>query len=153
VIPDQAIALDAADLRLVDREPVHQLPLVIALVVDPSPRDSTPQDLPTEGGVLGAGAGQGAHEAAAVLMEIGHVLGGGQLAVGHVEEVAAAGQLAEQVPGGAVRTVVGGVAALDAELHGHGAVAGDREDIEELLEVGAMVLVVPPGDGEPLPAP
>ena len=65
----------------------------------------------------------------------------------------AARQLAEQIPGVAVRAVVGGVAALDAELHRHGAVARDREDVEELLEVGAMVLVVAPGDGQPQPAP
>ena len=84
-------------------------------------------------------------------MEVGHVLGGGQLAVGDVEEVAAAGQLAEQLPGRPVRAVVGGVAALDPELHRHGAVAGDREDVEQLLEVGAVVLVVPPGDGQPEP--
>ena len=88
-----------------------------------------------------------------MLMDVGHVLGGGQLAVGDVEEVAAAGQLAEQVPGGAVGAVVGGVAALDAELHRHGAVARDGEDVEQLLEVGAVVLVVAPGDGQPQPAP
>ena len=115
--------------------------------MDPSPRHATVADGRTEGGILGAGAGQDAYESAAMAMDVGHVVGRGQLAVGDVEEVAAAGQLAEQIPGGAVRAVVGGVAALDAELHRHGAVAGDGEDIQELLEVGAMVLVVPPGDG------
>ena len=88
-----------------------------------------------------------------MLMDVGHVLGGGQLAVGDVEEVAPAGQLAEQVPGVAVGAVVGGVAALDPELHRHGAVAGDGEDVEQLLEVGAVVLVVAPGDGQPEPSP
>src|SRR5207249_2093315 len=39
VIPDEAISFDASDLRLVDREAVHQLPLVIVLVVNPSPLD------------------------------------------------------------------------------------------------------------------
>ena len=136
-----------------DREPVDQLPFVVALVVDLSPVDLAREDLGAEGGVLAAGAGQDAEEPAAVPMDVGHVLGGGQLAVGDVEEVAPAGQLAEEVPGVAVRAVVGGVAALDAELHRHGAVAGDREDVEQLLEVGAMVLVVAPGDGQPQPAP
>src|SRR3974377_1804305 len=64
------------------------------------------------------------------------------------EEVAAAGELAEQLPGALMGAVVGGVAALDAELHGHGAVAGDGEDVEQLLEVGAVVLVVAVGDGQ-----
>ncbi len=43
--------------------------------------------------------------------------------------------------------IVGDVAALDPELDRHGAVAGDGEDEEQLLEVGAMILVMPPGDG------
>ena len=40
-----------------------------------------------------------------------------------VEEVAAAGQLAEDLPGVDMGAVVGGVAAVDPEVHGHGAVA------------------------------
>jgi hypothetical protein len=36
---------------------------------------------------------------------------------------------------------------VDAELQRHGAVAGHGEDVEELLEVGAMVLVVAVRDG------
>ena len=153
VIPDQPVPLGAGRLRLVDREPVDQLPVVVVLVVDPRQWTRPAQDLGAEGGVLAAGAGQDAQEPAAVLMDVGHVLGGGELAVGDVEEVAAAGQLAEEVPGVAVRAVVGGVAALDPELHRHGAVAGDREDVKQLLEVGAMVLVVAPGDGQAEPAP
>ncbi len=82
-------------------------------------------------------------------MDIGHIFGGGQLAVGHVKEIVAASQLAEQIPGGAVRAVVGSVATLDSELNGHGTVTRHGEDIEELLEVGAMVLVMSPGDGQP----
>src|SRR5262249_36552609 len=70
-------------------------------------------------------------EPAAVLVEVGHVLGGRQLAVGDVEEVAAAGQPAEQPPGLAVRAVVGGVAARDPELDRHGAVPADRADVEQ----------------------
>jgi hypothetical protein len=81
-------------------------------------------------------------------MDVGHVLGGGELAVGDVEEVAAAGELAEHLPGTLMGTVVGGVAALDPELHRHGAVACDGEDIKRLLEVRAMVLVVAVGDGQ-----
>jgi hypothetical protein len=82
-----------------------------------------------EGGILATRAGQHAHEPAAVVVEVGHVLGGGQLAVGDAEEVPPPGQLAEQLPGALVRAVVGGVAARDPELHRHGAVAADREDV------------------------
>src|SRR5512135_1213667 len=113
VIPDQAVPLDAGHLRLVDREPVHHIPIVVDLVVDRSPASSAVPHQRAEGRVLGSRAGQHAQEPSAVLVEMGHVLGGGQLAIGHVEEVTPAGQLAEQFPGGAVRAVVGRIAALD----------------------------------------
>jgi hypothetical protein len=38
-------------------------------------------------------------------------------------------------------------------MHRHGTVAADSEDIEQLLEVRAMVLVVAVGDGQPQPPP
>jgi hypothetical protein len=84
-------------------------------------------------------------------MQVGHVLGCGQLAVGDVEEVAAAGELAEQLPAAPVRADVGGVAALDLELHGHGAVPRHGEDVEQLPEVEAVVLVVAVRDGQAEP--
>src|SRR4051812_24195585 len=102
--------------------------------MDVSPAGPTVPHQRAEGGILAPRAGQHAHEPAAAVVEVGHVLGGGQLAVGDVEEVPPPGQLAEQLPGGAVRAVVGGVATLDPELYGHGAVAGDREDVEQLLQ-------------------
>ena len=123
------------------------LPSLVTLFVDrvaSRPPAARPR---AEGGVLAPGAGEHGEEPAAVLVDVGHVLGGGELAVGDVEEVAAPGEFAEEVPGLAVRAVVGGVAACDAEVHGHGAVAGDGEDVQELFQVGAVVLVVAPGDG------
>ena len=83
-----------------------------------------------------------------MLVDVGHVLGGGQLAIRDVEEVVSPGQLAEQIPGGDVGPVIGGVATLDPEVHRHGTVAADGEDVEQLLEVGAVILVVAPGDRE-----
>ena len=73
-------------------------------------------------------------------MDIGHVLGAGQLAVGHVEEIASAGQATEQVPGGAVGLVVDHVAAGDLEIQGDPP-SRHREDVKQLLEVGPMVLL------------
>src|SRR5205807_2158227 len=98
--------------------------------------DLSTHDPHAEGGIFTSGAGKHAEEPAAMLVDVGHVLGGGQLAIRDVEEIASPGQLAKQVPGGAVGAVVGGVAALDPEVHGHGAVATDGEDVEQLLEVG-----------------
>src|SRR5271156_5569290 len=75
------------------------------------------------------------------------ILAAGQLAVGHVEEVSPADQLIEQVPGPDVCTVVNRVAAGAGEIDRHVAVAGDRQDVEQLLEIGAPRLAVSPGDG------
>src|SRR5476649_664672 len=69
--------------------------------------------------------------------DIVHVLDRYQLAVGHVEKVAASGDLAEQVPGGAVGTVVGDIAMGGAVVDRHTAVVGNGEDIEQLFQVGA----------------
>src|SRR5271157_3715658 len=145
VIPDQPITLSRLPRWLADREAVDQLTLVVVLVVDPSPRDLSAYHGGAEGSVLTARSRQYAEEPAAALMQIGHVLGGSQLAVGDVEEVATASQLAEQLPRALVGAVVGGVTTLDTELHRDGAVAGHGEDVEQLLEVGAVVLVVAPG--------
>ena len=45
--------------------------------------------------------------------------------------------------------VVGHIAAGDLEIQRDRAVPGHREDVEQLLEVGPMVLVVTPGDRHP----
>ena len=105
-----------------------------------------------EGRVLAAGLRQHGDEPPAALVQVGHVLGGGQLAVGHVEEVAAAGQFAKQLPGLLVRLVVDRVAAFGAEVDRHAAIVAEREDVEQLLQVRAMVLVVAPGDCQGGPA-
>jgi hypothetical protein len=87
---DQPVAFGALGRRPGDREPVDEVPLVVVLVVEVSPHDPSRHDRRTEGGVLGPVAGEHAEESAAVLMEMGQVLGGGELAVGEIEEVAAA---------------------------------------------------------------
>src|SRR5205085_8746056 len=141
----QAVSFGGGRLRLVDAVTVDQLALAIELVVDLFPAGVALADRLAEGRVLATGAWQDGEEPAAALMDVGHVLGGGELAVGDVEEIAPAGQLGQEVPGGPVRTVVGRVAALDAEVDRHGAIAARGEDVEQVLEVGAMVLVVPVG--------
>jgi len=123
VVPDQPVSLGGGRLRLVDAEPVDQLPIVIDLVVDVSPARQALANRRPVSRVLAAGARQDGEEPAAVLMDVGHVFGSRELAVGNIEEVAAAGQRAEQIPGALVRAVVSGVAALDPELHRYGTVA------------------------------
>jgi len=62
------------------------------------------------------------------------------------EEVRSADELAERVPGVAIGLVVGRVVAFHAEVQRHTAVLADDEDVRQLLEVGAVVLVVTEGD-------
>jgi hypothetical protein len=152
VKPDQTVARGGLGCGRGDRGAIDEDPLVIELVVDRSPRDAAATDRGARGDVRGASPGQDGEGSAAVLGDGGQVLGGGGLAVGDVEEVGAAGETAEEVPGVAVRAVVGGVAALDPEPDGDGAVAGHREEIKEWFEVGSVVLVVTPGDGGSGPA-
>src|SRR5205823_11339566 len=102
VVPDQSVPLGASRLRFVDTEPVDQVAVVIESVVDRSPAGLAIRHRRPKHGVLTTGAGQDGEEPAAVLMEVGHVLGGRQLAVGDVEEIPPAGQLAEQLPGAPV---------------------------------------------------
>ena len=60
--------------------------------------------------VLATSARQHGHEPPAGLVDVAHLLARAQLAVGDVEEVRAAGQRAQLVPGVDVRLVVVGVA-------------------------------------------
>ncbi len=146
VIPDQPITLDRGSRLVAGRVAVKHLAFLVGLFPQPSPGDLALGQPLAKGGVFAAGPRQDGDEAALALVEIGHVFAGGQFAVGHVEKVAAAGQLAQQVPGVAVGLVVGHVAAFGAEVQRHAAVGGDREDEQELLQIGTMVLVVAEGD-------
>ncbi len=104
-----------------------------------------PEPVP-ELGVFLAGAGQHGHESAAVAGDVVHGGPVGELAVGHIQEVGPPDQGPKLVPGGDVGDIVGGVAVLDPERDGHGPVSGDGENAQQLLEVGAVVLVVSVGD-------
>src|SRR5262249_54123669 len=135
-----------------DRKLVEELSVVVAFVVDRPPIDLSADDPRAEGSVFTTGAGKHAEEPPAMLVDVGHVLDGGQLAIRDVEEIAPADQLAKQVPGFWMRAVISGVAALDPEVHRHGPVATDGEDVEQLLEVGAVILVVAVGDRQAKPS-
>ena len=138
-----------------DRQLVHQVSVVIGLPIQPRPghgrrRGAEPL---TEGEVLGPTAGQHGHEPATPGGDVAEILAAGQLAVGHVEEVRAADQVVQQVPGSDVGAVVHHVATVAGEIDRHVAVAGDRQDIEQLLEIGTPGLAVSPGDGVGGPPP
>ena len=146
VIPDQPIAFGGHGRLAAGRKTVEDLSVLVGFIPQ-----GTPGDLPllkplAEGGVFAAGPRQHADEPPALVGDVREVVGAGQLAVGDVKEVLPSGQLAKHFPGLAVRLVVGGVAAGDAEVDGHATVLGHRENVQQLLQVGAVVLVMAEGD-------
>ncbi|OIQ75302.1 hypothetical protein GALL_430300 [mine drainage metagenome] len=109
-------------------------------------------DVASEPGVLLPVAGENRDEtpfAAGDVVQIGPVA---ELAIRHIQEVGAPRQLAEGLPCLDVGGVVVRVPIAQSVVHWHRPVGTDREDPEQLLEVGAMVLVVAMGDGYGLPA-
>ena len=146
VIPDDPVALGAGRLGFVDRNRSITFPSSSTLSWM-APAGLALAYQCTECRVFAPCTGQDSEKPAAVLMDVGHVLGGGELAVGDIEEVAAAGQLAEHFPGpdGSGRRWRYRSRRGSAPARHHRA---DGEDIKQLLQVGAMVLVVTVGDGE-----
>ena len=70
-----------------------------------------------------------------LLADVGQVLFGAQLAIGNVEEIGGADDLPQHVPGLDVGLIVGDVAVVDVVVHGHRAVAADRDRPDQLLEI------------------
>src|SRR5271157_4987706 len=101
----------------------------------------------TEGDILASTARQYCHEPAAARRDVAQILAAGELAVGHVKEVGVADQFVQQVPGPDVGTVIDRVAAGAGEKDRHIAVTGDRQIVEQLLEIGTPRFAVSPGDG------
>ena len=75
-----------------------------------------------------------------------HRGGGGELGVRDVEEVGAAEEGGQLVPGRDMRRVVVGVPVGEPVGDRDRAVGGDREDPYQLLQIRAVVLGVPVGD-------
>src|SRR5580658_2871818 len=82
-------------------------------------------------------------------MDMRHVLGAGELAVRDVKKVSSSSQATEKVPGSTVGLVVRHVAISNLEVQRNCTVLGHGEDVKQLLEVRAMVLVVTPSDRHP----
>ncbi len=145
--PPQAIAFRQDHGRFHHREVLDDHPGVVTLVPQRLPADVALTPLGAERRVFLARPRQDTDETAAGAGARVHVLPGRQLAVGHVQEVAAAGALTEELPAGTVRAVVRDVAAGGAVVDGYATVRGEREEVEQWFQVGARVLAVAPGEG------
>jgi len=161
VIPEQPIAFLAEYLLRADRQSVHRLldHLALGLVLLrhdvhflPSDAVRLLQQPLAELLILLARARQHGDETALLASDVVHVLGTGQLTVGNIEKVGTSHQLAEHVPGLLMRGVVGGVAAGRSKIDGNSTIFGHRENIKQLLQIGAMVFTVTERDGQGGPA-
>ncbi len=147
VDPDDPIALGGAQRRLEDRQHIGRLAAAAGrhLVGLDAVRTVAADPVP-EPGVFSAGAGQHGDEAPAGGVDVVHGGPGAQLGVGHVEEIFAADQRAQVVPGVDVGDVVGDIARYHPMGDGHRAVGADGEDPHQLAQIGPVVLVVTEGD-------
>ena len=131
--PQQTVPLDANLLVLPNREAVHHDHLVSLLFTHRA--DQPPRILAGRSSWRNSVSsfrvpGKTLTNRPPLACDIVHVLRGGQLAVGHVQEIVTPRQLAEQVPGFPVRLIVGHVAAGRLEVDRHPAVVTDRQDIK-----------------------
>ena len=75
-------------------------------------------------------------------MDVLQILACCQFAIRHVKEVGVPDQLSQQIPCLTVRRVVGYVATRRGEVHRDATIIGNRQDIEQLLQVRPMILAV-----------
>ena len=108
------------------------------LAGDPASRRGTPRPP--------SAARQHGDEPAAAAVDVAHRLLRGGLAVRHIQEVAAPGQLAQRIPGRDVGRVVIGVAVCQPAGHRDGMVPRHCQDEHQLLQVRPVIFRVPPRD-------
>jgi hypothetical protein len=155
--PDDPMAFacfrDSVDRGPVDvRRIVFFPPVLDGQSPAPAHRSPLPQQVPHRL-VLGPGAGQDGDELAPVAVQIGQVLAGAELAVGHVDEVVAAQKLPQTLQVSPVDRVVAPVPAVDLVGDRHRAVGRDVEAKDQLFEVRPVALVETESDPWFLDAP
>ena len=147
-IPEQAVALAAAPRAL---HPVVDhvgavTPAWVGFATHLAPPQGVGLQVVAEPPVLRTGARHHGEETPPVAGDVTHVLAGAELAVGHVQDVGVADDLPQERPRVRVDLVVGGVAVVGLAMDRDGAVGRDGDAVEQLLQVGAVVLVVAEGD-------
>ncbi len=146
VEPDQPVALYRGCWMVGDRDDVCDVAVLVRLLPDLPPGDCLRCDEFPEVPALRSSLWQHGQEASTFAGDVAHVLLRGELRVGDIEKVRGTLQLPQQVPGLAMRLVVGEVSVPGEEVHGHGTVSGHGKVVEELLEIGTVILGVTPGD-------
>ena len=146
--PEDTVALDRSQRRFEAAVelvwPVLAERVLLARKLDPGGRMGL--EPLAEPGVLAPGFGQNAQEPTVAACDVFPVLLGAQLGVGHVEEISSAGHPAERVPGANVRLVAAGVAIVNARPDRYAFIRRRRQDLQQLLQIGAVILVEAVGD-------
>jgi hypothetical protein len=86
---------------------------------------------------------------AVMLNDMAQLFAGAELAVGHVEEIRPAMDLTERVPGFNMGGVIIAVALVNVMMDRHRAVIGHTQRVNQLLQIGPMILAVAPAQFQP----
>src|SRR5262249_48982063 len=122
------------------------LPARVRLPADLTPGRRLFSQVAPEPTLLRARPGQYRQKSPPAARNMAHVVPCAELAVGYVQEVGVADHLAQEVPSLDVDLVVGNVAVVGLAMDRHSAVGADRDAEDQLLQVGAVILVVAEGD-------
>src|ERR1019366_7561407 len=109
------------------------------------PVDLTLPDALPEASILLPGSGHDTDKASATAADAAQVLGGGQLTVGHIDEVRGLEQLTQALMIFRMQPVVGLIAWINLMQQRHGPVGRDGQTENELLEIRAIILVASMG--------
>lgn len=88
--------------------------------------------------VFGPGPGQHGHEPSASPVDVAHRLAGTQFGVRYVKEIGSTQKVSQPVPGWNVGGIIAGVAVGEAVGYRHRPIVTDRQDPDELLQVGPV---------------
>ena len=146
--PGQRPSLARGNIALPDPPHVPRLVLAsrVGAIPDLLPVGDMGLDPAPKGGIFPARAWQHGEESPAAAGDVVQGIVGTELGVRDVEEVHAACEFDERVPGFDVRRAVVPASRLTPKPHRHMAVAAAGEHVEELLQVRPTGLRVPEGD-------
>ena len=77
------------------------------------------------------------------------LLMGADLAVSHIQEIGFTGNPAQRIPSLNVQGIIGAITGVGFIVNGDRAIGADREVVDDLLEIGAMVFAVALGKVQP----
>ncbi len=90
--------------------------------------------------------GKHCHKLAAMAVNVFQIVRTRELTVRDIQKVRSTDELPQDVPSLAVRLIIDGVSAMRRKVNRHAAVFRDRQGVEQLFEVGPVILTMSIGD-------